>query len=112
MSFEQAVVGEVELALAAAQVATQVAEREAANFDRSSWTSLWNPGRRSNEKHRRTFRLYTFFRWKEKRENPSGHPRKDSELTRRVSCIKASRNLQRGATDYERFSFDARTSEG
>jgi hypothetical protein len=50
MSFEQAVVGEVELALAAAQVATQVAEREAANFDRSSWTSLWNPGRRRSEK--------------------------------------------------------------
>lgn len=39
-----------ELALAAAQVATQVAEREAANFDRSSWTSLWNPGRRRSEK--------------------------------------------------------------
>ncbi len=73
MSFEQAVVvegrevGEVqeveepqkqnsrfvavqELALAAAQVATQVPEREAANFDRSSWTSLWNPGRRRSEK--------------------------------------------------------------
>lgn len=50
MSFEQAVVVEVELALAAAQVATQVAEREAANFDRSSWTSLWNPGRRRSEK--------------------------------------------------------------
>ena len=40
----------LELALAAAQVATQVAEREAANFDRSSWTSLWNPGRRRSEK--------------------------------------------------------------
>ncbi len=39
-----------ELALAAAQVATQVPEREAANFDRSSWTSLWNPGRRRSEK--------------------------------------------------------------
>lgn len=60
----------------------------------------------------RSSRLYTFFRWKEKREHPSGHPRKDSELTRRVSCIKACCNLQRGATDYERFSFDARTSEG
>ncbi len=34
------------LALAAAQVA----EREAANFDRSSWSSLWNPGRRRSEK--------------------------------------------------------------
>ena len=38
------------LALAAAQVAAQVAEREAANFDRSSWSSLWNPGRRRSEK--------------------------------------------------------------
>lgn len=33
-----------------AQAAAQVAEREAANFDRSSWSSLWNPGRRRSEK--------------------------------------------------------------
>ncbi len=73
MSFEQAVVvegrevGEVQeveepqkqnsrfaaaqgFAQGLAQAAAQVAEREAANFDRSSWTSLWNPGRRRSEK--------------------------------------------------------------
>lgn len=33
-----------------AQAAAQVAEREGANFDRSSWSSLWNPGRRRSEK--------------------------------------------------------------